>query len=299
MEFGRLPSIKEGISFALPADPGFNRLYATRHKQALCSTHYYVGCPVWSQKSWVGKWYPPNSQPKNFFYYYSRQFNSIELNSTHYALPAASTIAKWIKQSPEHFRFCPKVPQVISHRLHEGVSTSALSAFVAVCKQLRPRLGIPFLQLPPTFSTHKANALFRLLDAYPFAEIPLAIEFRHPSWFKELHPIAEKLHAYGAAMVITDVAGRRDAAHMALSTSATLIRFVGNQLHPVDYERAASWAHRLSAWAKMGLEQIYFFVHEPDNITAPELASYFIQQLNQHLPSPLRPPQAYEQTSLF
>ena len=44
-----------------------------------------------------------------------------------------------------------------------------------------------------------------------------------------------------------------------------------------------------------GLRQLYFFVHEPDNTLAPELATYFIEKLNQACGFDLKPPKKYVQ----
>ncbi|PIY12503.1 MAG: hypothetical protein COZ18_01865 [Flexibacter sp. CG_4_10_14_3_um_filter_32_15] len=41
-------------------------------------------------------------------YHYSRQFDSIELNVTHYQIPPEERILKWKEMTPKGFLFCPK-----------------------------------------------------------------------------------------------------------------------------------------------------------------------------------------------
>jgi uncharacterized protein YecE (DUF72 family) len=95
--------------------------------------------------------------------------------------------------------------------------------------------------------------------------------------------------------VLTDVAGRRDVLHMRLTSPSAMIRFVGNSLHPTDYTRIDDWVERLKMWFDSGLKQLYFFVHEPDNITSPELATYFINQLNKACGFNVKPPKKFVQ----
>ncbi|NIK72990.1 uncharacterized protein YecE (DUF72 family) [Thermonema lapsum] len=299
MEFGKVNDISS-IDFSLPPDAAFNRYYLSKAAAAHTSTSWYVGCPIWVQKEWVGRWYPPQTPSQKYLEYYSRQFNTIELNSTHYALPASGTLQRWVEQSPEGFRFCPKVPQSISHQLNGPFLKKEIEAFAAFCSALGNRLGTPFMQLPPGFSTRDSSFLLRFLDLYPFDKLPLSIEFRHPSWFKYLSRTADKLHSYGAGLVITDVAGRRDVLHMGLSNHTAMIRFVGNDLHPTDYSRIDEWVERLAQWQAQGVKQVFFFVHEPDNVQAPELAAYLIHRLNQRLKLKLKEPQRFDtQQNLF
>ncbi|WP_373330873.1 DUF72 domain-containing protein [Salmonirosea aquatica] len=63
----------------------------------------------------MGKIYPSNAKDKDFLYHYTRQFNTIELNMTHYQIPSDDTIDRWRDTAPEGFKYCPKWPQIISH----------------------------------------------------------------------------------------------------------------------------------------------------------------------------------------
>ena len=78
-------------------------------------------------------------------------------------------------------------------------------------------------------------------------------------------------------------AGRRDCVHMHLSKPECFIRFVGNGLHPTDYTRCDEWIDRIAKWADMGLQSVWFFMHQHDERYSPELADYVVEKLNERL----------------
>ena len=285
MKFGKIKATElASIDFTFPADQAVNQEIlggtARQHVQV------YVGCPIWGNKQWLGRIYPVQAKEKDFLKYYSQQFNTIELNSTHYHIPAPNTVARWKETVPTHFQFCPKIPQEISHQqLLEGKAQKLSYIFCENLRALEENLGMAFMQLPPYFEPKHQAYLSRFLDEFP-EEMPLAIEFRHPSWFtqeqKALEGIQKQLTSQQIALVITDVAGRRDVFHQFLSSKTAVVRFVGNSLHKTDYMRLDAWVQRFKSWLLQGLERIYFFVHQPDNDFSPELCAYFIQEMNQH-----------------
>jgi len=285
MEFGKLEHI-EHVDFKLPEDNPFNSKILTAKGNVNPSKTLYIGCTGWSTKEWVGSVYPKGAKAKDFLSHYGKQFNTIELNATHYKIPDKETIKQWIADTPNDFRFCPKFPQTISHSRDLGLSGSLLPIFCDTLLLLEARLGCTFLQLPPYFSVDRLPILQAFLAAVA-PRIPVALELRHESWFHDQAAFAALLEIcafHQASLVITDVAGRRDVLHAAVTTTTTMIRFVGNGLHPTDYLRVQDWVKRLTQWYEAGLETAYFFTHEPDNLLAPQLANYLHQQA---LPLPL------------
>ena len=113
------------------------------------------------------------------------------------------------------------------------------------------------------------------------------------------------MELHNASTVITDVAGRRDVCHARLTNREVVVRFVGNALHPTDYSRIDAWVERLDSWFQNGLQNVYFFTHEPDNILAPELAAYLTKKFQEKTtiktrgPNLQMPPNEGEQMSLF
>lgn len=303
MKFGKLASI-EGVDFTLPPDPISNQKLLARAPRGQ-ERRLYIGCTGWSMKEWVGKVYPQGSKAKDFLRLYTHQFNTIELNTTHYRIPTPETIEKWKRESAGDFKFCPKVPQTISHRANLGLEGAQLRLFWEAISGLEEKLGCCFIQLPPHFGYQKAGLLEQFLKTWP-TSIPLAVELRHPSWYEtpdHTQAMLDLLRKYQKSAVITDVAGRRDVLHMGLSHPVSMVRFVGNGLHETDYQRIDAWVDRLREWYERGLQSAYFFPHEPDNILAPGLAAYLLSAARRIPDLILRGPELGEtpgdQLSLF
>lgn len=274
MKFGKLSSI-ENVDFRLPRNHPVTDVVLDRLVSA-SQAHFYNGCTGWSMKEWVGKVYPKGTKTKDYLSIYAQQFNTIELNTTHYRIPTVETIDKWRAESTPDFRFCPKVPQTISHSKDIGMGNPQLRVFWDMISGLQEKLGCCFIQMPPHFGYQKLGLLKQFLSIWPNS-IPLAVEIRHETWFDQpehTQDLLETLREFDKTAVITDVAGRRDVLHMGLSNAKTMIRFVGNGLHPSDYDRIDAWVDRLADWTQQGLQEIYFFPHEPDNLLAPEMAAY-------------------------
>lgn len=291
MDFGKLDNVDE-VDFTLPTTHQFTT--GTLAKAApLPKKEVYVGPPIWANKAWVGKIYPTNAKDKDFLYHYTRQFNTIELNVTHYQIPSDDTIDRWRDTAPEGFVYCPKWPQIISHDAQLVNVTLLSDEFVRAVLRLEDKLGTTFLQLGPAFDTAKFENLERFLKALP-SDFPIAVEFRHPSWFTDDYAWQRTLELFqelGVGTVMSDVSGRRDVLHMALPTPALTLRFVGNELHPTDYTRTDAWLRRIGAWMEQGLQRAYIFIHTEDNTYSPELAKYWIEGFNAKIGLSLQPPE--------
>lgn len=304
MKFGKIQAEEiDTIHFDLPLDhPQGQKML--KQQASRTNTQIYVGCPVWVNKKWIGSTYPLGTKDKDFLKHYTRQFNSIELNTTHYSLPPQASLERWKKQSQKGFKYSPKFLQEISHqKILEGKAQELTKVFCDTLQELGDSLGLSFLQLPPYFAPKDFRYLELFLEQLP-PSFPLSIEVRHPQWFQQNHldMLGQLLQAHQAATVITDVAGRRDVLHMYLSSPKVMIRFVGNSLHTTDYQRCDQWVQRIKEWIDLGMEEIYFFVHQPDNDLSPDLVRYFIQKLNQEAHLQIVAPKIFQtpvQGSLF
>jgi uncharacterized protein YecE (DUF72 family) len=305
MKFGKLSNI-ENVDFTLPTDAEktTNLLHNLPSNKQLPKV--FIGCTGWSEKIWVGRVYPNGTKAKEFLFHYGKQFNTIELNATHYRIPTLSTIQNWRQAVPKDFKFCPKISQSISHSRDLGMGSDNINLFLTSIYELRENLGCCFMQLPPYFEISRLPMLERFLEKWS-REIPLAIEVRHESWFDNsdnFNRLFDLFEKHNISTVSTDVAGRRDVLHQRLTTDTAMIRFVGNELHSTDYERIDEWVKRLKYWFENGLKQVYFFPHEPDNVLAPELADYLVQKIKSSFEAEIRGPKLIDknigqQISLF
>lgn len=305
MKFGKLnnPDLLSLIDFRLP--PYVDRSTELLQAETRGKFQAYIGCPMWGNKAWVGKLYPKGTKAADFLRHYARSFNGIELNSTHYRIPTEEIVERWRDMAPEGFHFSPKVPQSISHHYRLYNCEPQIEVFCDAIAGFEDKLGCSFVQLAPNFGFDQLNKLDWFLAGWP-NHIPLAIEFRHESWFENNQlkgQVLDLLEATETSTVITDVAGRRDVLHTNLTTSTAMIRFVGNGLVQTDYFRADDWVERIASWVDQGLEKLYFFVHEPDDTYAPDMGEYVIRKLNERLDLGLAvpgiKPESGSQMSLF
>lgn len=154
-----------------------------------------VGCQGWNYEDWV----TPPTRPKAVFYprgtradrmleVYARAFETVEVDSTFYAVPSASTVDGWRRRTPEDFTFSLKLPREVTHEqsLRGEVAEHVLSEFCARARRLGPKLAAVLVQLPPQFEAtpENARALAAFLPLLP-EDLRFAFEFRDPFWFEE------------------------------------------------------------------------------------------------------------------
>lgn len=282
MEFGRI-SYYARVNYRLP--PTQARFRAG--PRAVKEFQLDAGAPLWANPKWVGNFYPQGTPAREFLVQYSQRLPAVELSSTHYALPAPAQIQGWAATVPPGFHFYPKLPQQISHRLlpagQIGEARKLAGQFFRTVEGLGENLGCTFLQLPPDFA---GPNLLKALDAFTRGwpvGVPLAVEFRSAYCFEggQLRPeFTELLSERGFGTVITDTPGRRDACHGTLTAPFAMIRFVGHELHETDYARVDQWVERIREWRSLGVHQVGFFVHQPEEVCAPELCDYLMRALN-------------------
>ncbi len=303
MEFGKLPLNElEATPFFLPPDGALtqNTLASSINRSA---PKIYIGCVQWGTKEWVGKIYPAKTKEAAFLDHYINHFNCIELNATHYNLYGADTISKWAaKAKDKNFMFCPKFPQSISHHsiLASEESMQLTDRFFTGVLAFEDHLGPIFMQVSEKYSPANKKSLFSFLKSLP-ADIQFFTEVRHPGWFSNdmvRKEYFETLQSLQIGVVITDTAGRRDCVHMELTVPKAFIRFVGNNLHASDYARIDEWVLRIKQWLDNGLQELYFFMHQPEEKFAPEMCAYLVQQINKHCGTELKEPSFIRQSSI-
>lgn len=281
MEFGKLENV-DSVDWTIPVDDPLSIQFLNSIQDSRAKLKIYFGAPAWGSKSWDGKIYPAKTKPSERLYFYSRYFTCIELNTTHYRIPTVDQIAKWRKQIPSDFIFCPKVFQGISHGrngLLDGVLHQEWFRFLG---ELKENCGPCFLQLPPYFDYSFKSQLFHFLKNWP-QEFELTLEFRHPSWFesgKIIPALTQYLQTKKIGLVITDVGGRRDVLHTSISADFTMLRVIGNELHTSDFIRARNWVLKFREWEIHGLRRVFLFIHEPEDILTPEMTQYYLEQIH-------------------
>jgi len=304
MDFGKVDKqTLESVDFTLPPDGDFTKLVLTGTRVA--DPKVYVGGAKWGRKEWLGIIYPDKTKESDFLGHYVNHFNGIELNATHYKIYPQAGIKKWADNAKgKDFKFCPKVPQVISHYTDLGTQKAQhlTDEFLRGIMGFGTTLGPIFLQLSERYGPSKKEQLLYYLQQLP-KDVRFFLEVRHPEWFSDIEMrswLFGHLKDLSVGAVITDTAGRRDCLHMEITTPEVFIRFVGNGLHRTDYERVDAWAERINSWLDKGLKEVHFYTHQPDELYTPEMTAYIVEKFNKVCGLDLEPPAFIEKTgSLF
>jgi uncharacterized protein YecE (DUF72 family) len=129
----------------------------------------HIGTSGWSYPSWRGDFYPEGADPKTFLSFYSQRFDTVELNTTGYRLPAEDQFKRWAEQTPPSFRFAVKMPLTRLDRV---------GTFVERVQALGDRLG----PLRIVVQSARDDGLLTFLQGSLPPELEVAYDFRHESW---------------------------------------------------------------------------------------------------------------------
>lgn len=291
MDFGRVADVNK-IDFTFPNDHRITQQLFKDLKKQKSKPEVYIGCAKWGRKDWIGKLYPPKTKEADFLKHYVQHFNCIELNALFYRLFPKTVVEKWADAADSDFRFCPKFTNIISHIKRLNNVAKETDALLDTYSAFGKKLGTSFIQLDDRFAPKFAERIQQYLKSLP-RDFDVAIEFRHPDFSvgsNEVNETYAAMRELGVSSVITDTAGRRDVMHMKLTTPKAFVRFVGNSLHKSDYQRIDDWINRIDTWLNSGLQTLYFFIHQHDELYSPELSSYMIEKLNKQCGLKVKPP---------
>jgi uncharacterized protein YecE (DUF72 family) len=165
-----------------------------------------LGTSGWSYKEWEGPFYPKGEKKK--LTYYSKYFNTVEIDSTFYGYPSAGMILGATKNTPPDFVFSAKLPKLITHEktldVEKGVKED-LFRFLHLMKPLieDAKLGPLLIQLPPSF-TYSGG--FRKLEGFLGVlptDVLFAAEFRNKSWLGKADAV-DLLRKHNVAITTVD-----------------------------------------------------------------------------------------------
>lgn len=258
-----------------------------------------LGVQGFSPKDWVGTFYPPGYQPRRFLPFYSRVFDTVELNVTFYRIPSASTVNSWAGRTPLDFVFTCKMPREITHDRHLVDAEERLSLFLGRMRLLRDKLGPVLIQFPRSFTRRYEGNLREFLPLLP-RDSRFAIEFRSQSWHDD--QVFDLLEEFDVAWCINDWQDLPPV--METTTDFAYLRLVGfhrefSYLGRVQRDRSqelASWAASIRDLATR-VPRIYVYVNNHYAGYAPAT----VQQLAQLLDLPTVDPRSIwpDQESLF
>jgi uncharacterized protein YecE (DUF72 family) len=245
----------------------------------------YLGTQGWSYQSWVGAFYPPGTNARSWLRLYAAQFNTVELDTTFYAIPRSATISGWREDTPEGFRFSAKFPQLITHEKQLRGCGAETVRFLDAMTGLDNKLGPLLLQMPPSFNAGQMEDLRVFLEALP-SGFRYALEVRHRSFLvKETLPqLLALLQRQGVALCLVQHAWmpRLDE----VTAPFTYVRWLGRRedIPDDDYSRVRiARDAQLDAWA----QQIAAYLHAGQIVFG-----YFNNHYQGHSPASVRALQA-------
>jgi uncharacterized protein YecE (DUF72 family) len=211
-----------------------------------------LGTCSWADEGLTRHWYPRGvSSPAARLAYYAERFDTVEVDSPFYRLPAPETTAKWAARTPDGFVWHAKASgEMTGHR--EQDRDTAFREFRESFAPLEAsgKLRGVLLQYHPRF-TKSREALEELKAVRPLLDplVPL-IEFRHRSWMDEDEraDTLAFLERHGLAYVSVDSPRTRASNVMPRVAAAThavaYVRFHGRNWKTWNIRGAASSADR-------------------------------------------------------
>ncbi|HEK19339.1 MULTISPECIES: DUF72 domain-containing protein [unclassified Mucilaginibacter] len=147
--------------------------------------------------------YPPEYQNSSRLTFYGSLFNSIEINSSFYRLPMASTVKKWANEVPDAFRFTYKLLRDVTHNKELLFESDDVSRFLQVVDAAGDKKGSLLIQFPGKTDIGSVKQLEKLLVNIGDSDWDIAVEFRNKSWYHE--DVYRLLDEYQAAIVTQDM----------------------------------------------------------------------------------------------
>ena len=263
-----------------------------------------IGTQGWNYDAWVGPFFPLGTRPADYLTLYARAFDTVEVDSTFYAIPPAQTVRNWARRTPSDFTFALKLPQEITHEKRLRGVDGVLAEFVGRARELGRKLGPILIQLGPDFAPVELPALAAFLPKLPF-DMRFAVEFRQRGWIHE--GILALLSEHNVALTLTDARWIPRKQMLALAerptANFTYIRWMGANREIVDYSRLQlDRTRELEAWATVirdvaarGLD-VFGYVNNHFAGHSPASARELMTMLGQRA---VMPDELGEQMSLF
>jgi uncharacterized protein YecE (DUF72 family) len=217
---------------------------------------WLIGTSGWSYDHWQGVFYPEDLKSRDWLSFYTRNFSTVEVNSTFYHMPRDKTMDGWRDNTPDGFTFTLKMNGWITHRKKlQGVSF-LLKQFFDTARHLEHKLGVILHQLPP--SMKKDIPLLALYLKLLPKEMKHAVEFRHESWPDE--ETLDLLRSHGVAFCIVSAPDLKT--HIRATASLAYVRMHGKGgWYASCYSDGdlKEWAQEIVKLAKAGCDGYVYF----------------------------------------
>jgi uncharacterized protein YecE (DUF72 family) len=146
-----------------------------------------IGTGSWTDAVYRGVLYPKGLPAAERLGTYASIFDHVEVNSSYYATPRRTQVARWVRETRSGFVFHIKLHRAFSQSPDKTARGSPLLPLLraGIAPLIRAeRLGVFLLVMPPTFSPARHRLEELDLVAERLAPHPVAVELRHQDWVK-------------------------------------------------------------------------------------------------------------------
>jgi uncharacterized protein YecE (DUF72 family) len=235
----------------------------------------WLGTSSWSEKAWVGPFYPRGTKPGDFLNFYATAFDTVEVDATYYRVPTQALVRGWEQKTPAGFRLSAKFPRSIVHGgasekpdasrvLVPAAVAEDTERFLEAMALMGGKLGPLVLQFPyfnrETFAG--LEPFLERLEPY-LASLPrtfrYAVEVRNKHWLTPA--LCAVLRRHDAALVLVDILYMPHPADLAreldlVTTDFTYARLIGDrkavEAATESFDRVViDQEARLERWARL------------------------------------------------
>ena len=184
------------------------------------SAEIRIGTSGWSYPSGDGTWngvFYPAKKGKGFdeLAYYAAHFDTVEVNSSFYRVPALKTTQEWARRTPKHFEFSLKLYQKFTHpemflkatgKDPADIDRKDVDEFRKAIEPLARagKLGALLAQFPASFKNEPGSRDYLAWLLHAFRDYPVAVELRHKSFSDDPKETLQLLREHDAALVQID-----------------------------------------------------------------------------------------------
>jgi uncharacterized protein YecE (DUF72 family) len=218
----------------------------------------HIGTSGWSYDHWSGVLYSPGLPPARRLEVYTSEFSTVELNASFYRWPRPAIFASWRNRLPPGFLMSVKAPRGLTHAKRLYGPEEWIGRVAAGWHELGPARAMLLVQLHPKHERDDARLDYFLARVPDW--IPVAVEFRHPSWHDE--EVFRLLERHGAAYCV--MSGANLPCILRATARPVYLRFHGpdpGNLYAGSYPDSdmAWWADRIREWEAGGHEVFAYF----------------------------------------
>ncbi len=160
----------------------------------------FLGTSGWVYNHWKGVFYPEDLPSGEWFSFYTRHFDTVEINNSFYRLPSRDVFDGWRRMAPPGFDYTIKASRYITHVKKLKDPGVGLGNFYNNLEGLGDRCASVLFQLPPRFRLN-LERLDVFLEALS-KRYRNVMEFRDETWLNS--EVYDMLRRHNVALCWAD-----------------------------------------------------------------------------------------------